>query len=368
MSRWIQPSAGILFCVSCVLLCGCASAVLAPKIVTAPNKSQAQAGMFADNPEARVTLGQIYAQMLRVPVGPPSAEIAVGVIEPGDYHYEHTLSVQRNATPGPAYQVNTRWDSLAHNAPRIEPRGTIILLHGFWMNKNTILHWGIHLAQAGYRTIPVDLRGHGASTGSWVTFGAVETDDLKQLLDALQQRGLAGERIGVLGISYGASVALLWAARDPRVATVVALEPFSDARTAIRQYARAMLSPAVNRAISDRSIAAASARAARMAGFRWSDVDVMEAVDRATVPILFVHGEKDTVIPLEHSQRLQLRAPPGSRLITRPEEDHFSLSMQLDGISTDVVEWFRTSRLEGAESGATNPVGLTIPEKHLASP
>jgi pimeloyl-ACP methyl ester carboxylesterase len=331
---------------------GCASSMLAPKIVTAPNAAGAPRPAFAENnPEARVALAQLYARTLRVPVpGPPEAEIAVGVIEPGDYHHEYGLTHQTTDPTAPRYSVVTRWQPLPADAPRIEPKGTIVLLHGFWMSREAVLHWAIHLAQAGYRTVPVDLRGHGASTGPWVTFGASETGDLTAVLDALQRLGLAGDRVGVLGISYGASVGILWASRDPRVGPVVALEPFSDPREAIRQYARAMLSPAVNRTLSDQAFVGASAKAARMAGFRWEQADVAGAVAGLTVPVLFIHGGADTVIPPEHSRRLCAVAPRGSRLIEMPADDHFSLSMRLDGIAEEVVAWFGAGLVAPADA------------------
>lgn len=338
-------------CVAVVALTagGCASAVLAPKIVTAPNRAGGGPATLAnDNPEARVALAQVFAQTWRVAVpGPPAAEIAVGVIEPGDYRQEHALVVQTEDPTRPKYAVHTRWDPLAADAPQVEPKGTVVVLHGFWLSREAVLHWAIHLAQAGYRTVPVDLRGHGRSTGDWVSYGAVEAEDLAAVLDDLQRRGLADGRVGVLGVSYGASVGLLWAARDPRVGAVVALEPFGDPRLAIRQYARAMLSPTVNRTLSDRAIAAAADKGARLAGFSWEQADVGAAVARLQVPVLFIHGAADTVIPPDHSRGLVARAPAGSRLIERPGDDHFSLSMRLDGVAAEVVAWLDAAWVDG---------------------
>ncbi len=325
--------------VGSLLLAGCVSSMLAPRIVTAPNAAGARTALNDSRPEARVAISQVYAQTVRVAVGPPTAELSFGVIEPGDYHHDYSLTIQRGATDQPPYFVHSRWDALSPDVPPVEPKGAILLLHGFRMSKDTVLHWAIHLAEAGYRTVAVDLRRHGSSTGPWVTFGAIESRDLVQVLDEIQRRGLAGNRVGVLGISYGASVGLQWAARDPRVGAIVALEPFSDPRIAIRQYARAMLSPTASQALSDRAIAAGTSKAARLAGFSWNDAAVDRSVGRLTVPVLFIHGSKDTILPPEHSRKLHQLAPAGSRLIETPEDDHTSLSMRLDGIAPEVVAW-----------------------------
>lgn len=322
---------------------GCVSAMLAPKIVTAPNSAGAPPLFAIDRPEARVALAQLYARTLRVSVpGPPAAEIALSVVEPGDYHLEHSLAVEPAADGKPAYVVNSHWEPLSPGAPAIPAAGTIVLLHGFWMSREAVLHWGVRLAQAGFRTVAVDLRGHGSSTGPWVTYGAVEVSDLAAVLDRLQADGLAGSRIGVLGVSYGAAIGIQWAARDSRVGALVALEPYADPQLAIRQYARAMLSPTANRALSDRTIRAATGRAARLAGFAWSDVDVKSATSRLRVPVLLIHGGNDALIPVEHSRALSRLAPAGSRLIEVPGANHFSLSMQLEGCADEVEAWFRT--------------------------
>jgi pimeloyl-ACP methyl ester carboxylesterase len=85
------------------------------------------------------------------------------------------------------------------------PRGTVFLLHGIRADKNQVRGWAGMLADAGFRAVLVDLRGHGRSTGDWLSYGVVESKDLAQVLDALVERGLVVGRVGVMGFSYGAS-------------------------------------------------------------------------------------------------------------------------------------------------------------------
>ena len=58
------------------------------------------------------------------------------------------------------------------------------------------------------RAVLVDLRGFGESTGEHITFGVMDAQDLKQLTDALQQKHLCGDTVGVYGTSYGAASAI----------------------------------------------------------------------------------------------------------------------------------------------------------------
>ncbi len=76
-------------------------------------------------------------------------------------------------------------------------RGTVLLLHGYLQNKNYVTPWAVRLAQAGFRCLVVDLRGHGASTGDHISFGAFESNDLSRVLDDLQRRGWDVSRVGI---------------------------------------------------------------------------------------------------------------------------------------------------------------------------
>lgn len=346
--------------VSAVLLSGCASSIVATRIVTAPNRNGAPS-IFKNDRETQAILDATYAQQLRVPVGPPKAKVAVAVVEPGDYGHEYEITVDEDWRKGSAkIDIRFGWStSKAAEAPRPARKGTIVLLHGVWMNKESMLHWGLHLAQQGYRTVLVDLRGHGKSTGRWLTFGAAEAGDLAQVIDALQRRGLADDRVGVLGTSYGAAIALLWAARDPRVATVVALEPYSEPETAIRDFTRAMLPENQSARLNDELLATSTAKAAKRAGFDWREVNVKDAMARVKVPVLFFHGVNDGIIPPSHSRALMEVAPTGSRLRLLAHENHFTLPMRLEPIAGEVVAWFdgNLTASEARPAGPPKPGG-----------
>src|SRR5207253_8659914 len=137
------------------------------------------------SPTARRTIPPPEPGERRVEVGPPRATLSVSVIE-----------------------------------PRLPPRATIVVLHGIRDQKDFLRHIGLHLAEAGYRAVMVDSRGHGRSTGPFLTWGTQEPRDLTQLIDAL---GYGDGPIGVFGESNGAAVSIMWGAHDARVRAVVAL-------------------------------------------------------------------------------------------------------------------------------------------------
>jgi len=82
-------------------------------------------------------------------------------------------------------------------APGTTLKGTVFVLHGIRDHKESMRSFGAMLAESGFRAILVDLRGHGRSSGEWLSYGAVESHDLAQVLDALTAQGLVIGKVGV---------------------------------------------------------------------------------------------------------------------------------------------------------------------------
>ncbi|MBK9990503.1 MAG: alpha/beta fold hydrolase [Verrucomicrobia bacterium] len=272
------------------------------------------------------------------------AELAVGVIDPADYHLVYDIAVNRDANEERgSIHFKCDWNVSDVDGKRLmsaePPKATLVLLHGFAMTKESMQWWAIYFAKKGYRVVLVDLRGHGRSMGKWIGYGAWEADDLVKVADELVRRGLLVGKLGVFGESYGAAVGIHWAARDPRVAAVVALAPFSDPQTAIPEYARG-INPKQAAKVSDATFAKAEAKASKLAGFAWSDVNVVNAMKRVRVPVLLFHGGYDSWILPANTEALERVAPAGSRREVMPQDNHLSLMMRLDTVGPSALAWF----------------------------
>jgi len=223
--------------------------------------------------------------------------------------------------------------------PKLETnniRGTIFLLHGYAGDKNFMLGWGLALAQAGYRTVLVDLRGHGHSTGDRIYFGGIERTDLTQCVDSLVQRRACDGRVAVLGISYGAVLALQWAAIDPRLESVVAISPYSDAGTAVKAFLKfkAPLMPGwMQRKMAGTIVSDLTAR--------WPDLTTETAVRGITRPILFVRGERDKLCSKAFLSNLRSAAPHGSEAMVVQNANHLDAGLCVNQLEGPVTNWFR---------------------------
>ena len=120
------------------------------------------------------------------------------------------------------------WFLPAREAATID-RPTVVLLHGYRSRKERMLRHADYLHEAGYNVLLFDFRGSGGSEGDRITLGAREQLDALGALDYLAARGdIAMTRVGLQGVSMGAAVAIMTAARDARVAAVAAEAPFKD--------------------------------------------------------------------------------------------------------------------------------------------
>ena len=224
--------------------------------------------------------------------------------------------------------------------PATAPRGTILLLHGIRADKRMMLSPGRAFADAGYRAVLVDLRGHGRSGGEYLTYGVVESHDVSQVLDAVARRGPLGP-VGVYGYSYGAAVAIQLGARDPRIRAVVAIAAFSTLRGVVRDYEKRLL-PGVSDVLPDSYLQGAVDEAGQMASFDPDLANPLSAVRRLEAPLLLIHGTADRRVPFRHALALVHAAGSRTRFIPVAGATHGSVLADPHGrLRRAELSWFR---------------------------
>ncbi len=334
----------LLGCVGCVT-----SRMVANRIVTAPNLHGDPAGnrqmlgiwqtMETNFLAGRIASPLVYAS---IPVGPPAAELKILQLPAQDYHVTVSSKVATNRQGGNYLSFSIVTNDVVNFTPRPQS-ATVVLLHGYMLGKETMLHWALKLAQTGYRVVLVDLRGHGQSTGAQVGFGKYEVNDLRQMLDWLQARGECDEVVGVLGFSYGATLALHWAAQDPRIRTVVALAPYNQPTEAFERLAQVLKIP-----ISQRTAQKAALLAADRLQLDWPDWAGEVAMQALRAPVLLIGGGKDSISRPEDLGRMKTVAGSRVQVLEIAPADHFSLPMAVHALSPPIEAWLRANLTEPA--------------------
>jgi pimeloyl-ACP methyl ester carboxylesterase len=319
-----------------VLVTGCASRIAANRIIAAPN-------LYGDREvkdwtEAwtksleKLSGGTNPFTPLRVAVGPPSAELAALQLLPRDCCAEVFAEIKGIGDGRTNLLISLQ--PLTNKCSILE-RGCIVLLHGYRVRKEFMTPWAFVLANAGYRVILVDLRGHGESTGKIFSGGKYETADLVQLLDELTAKGICENHVGVLGYSFGADLALNWAARDPRVSAVVAIAPYDQPTEAFLRLAEITKLP-----LGRHTLQNGMALAGTKLGVRWTEWSGTAALRRMSIPALLVGGGRDAVSLPADLTALQRVGPRGTECVMIPEADHVSVGYAFPRLREPVISWF----------------------------
>jgi pimeloyl-ACP methyl ester carboxylesterase len=332
---------GVIWTLGLVLVLstsGCGlSRLAANRVVAAPNLQQR--GMLAawntvwTNLLTKVTTNPLV--QVTIPVGPPEAFLNAMEVPPRDYHSKF-ISTMEN-TPDGRGTFSLRWEPepRATFTPR-EQAATIVVLHGYGMMKESMAPWSFVLAQAGFRVVALDLRGHGQSTGARIGFGKFETKDLSQALDYLKAQGLCDDKVGVLGLSYGATLALNWAAQDRRVTTVVAIAPYNHPDEAIARFATM-----AGAQLSSRLVRSATGAAAAKLDLDWKEWAGETGLRHLDRPVLLIGGEKDPISPPADIATLQRAAAGEAHTLLVPNANHYVIGMAFKELTDPITSWFR---------------------------
>lgn len=109
----------------------------------------------------------------------------------------------------------------------------VMLQHGFKADRSHLLEEAKILQQAGYGVLISSVRAHDKNDGEQITFGVREMQDLQAWFDFLIRQGADVSKIGILGNSMGAAMAIEYAARNPQLSAVVSVSGFSSLQDTI---------------------------------------------------------------------------------------------------------------------------------------
>lgn len=320
----------LLLLISCTSGCG---GFAARRIAQAPNSypqwlAPEPPVTIAFNPKLLSAFPSHYLE-----VASPAARIRYRIIEPADYQFRWTNQLdEARGELDLQFTANVTNRTAATND--LHPRGTVILLHGYGVTGSAMLPWALLLAEEGWRSVLVDLRGHGASTGKRVYFGTEELDDLRALLTQLQQNHGVKVPVSVLGHSFGGTLALRWKLADPRIGRVVSMSPYADLGTAIQNVRRKYA-----RWLPEFFIAAGIRKLPRLLQVHPCALNPACWMNENLSNVLFVAGGADSIATLDQVQKLRRLAGGGNEMIVLPNAAHETLPFYLDDLAKPVSRW-----------------------------
>ena len=212
-------------------------------------------------------------------------------------------------------------------------KGIMIIFHGYRSNakKNLFLSYYKYYEE-GYSVILVNQRASSKSEGKYITFGIKERKDVISWVNYVNNR-FKGKSLILAGISMGAS-SVLMACKNleekNNVKLIIADCGYVSAYDEIKYFYKnfshlsgKVLLPIINfwcKVIGK---------------FNLKDGNTMEAIMGSNIPIIFIHGSGDKIVPINNS-KMNYEVYNGKKEIFIVEDANHGLSYFLD--SDEYVE------------------------------
>ena len=173
----------------------------------------------------------------------------------------------------------------------------VILTHGYSDNRFGSLKYMKIYLDRGYNCIIYDLRGHGENEKTWTSYGVREGRDLVRLIEDTRKRYDTIEVLGLHGESLGSATTVSALGHTQDVDFAVCDSGFSDIWNVLMGGFR-------NKVIGRAVLRISSLCAKKRYGIGFSEMNPIDGLQENKVPLLLIHGEKDTVILPDNSVRM----------------------------------------------------------------
>ncbi len=188
--------------------------------------------------------------------------------------------------------------------PRI---GVVLYFHGNANNISSHINEARMFRQLGFDVLLVDYRGYGRSVGQFPNEERVYQDAQIAWDYLTQQKSVEPQDIFIYGHSLGGAIAIELAVNNPQVAALIIEGSF----TSIRQMGeyRTFFSIFPLDLIVHQHF------------------DSLSKIKHLQMPLLFIHGIEDTVVPAKMSQVLYDAATAPKKLLLVPNADHNDVAL-----------------------------------------
>ena len=213
----------------------------------------------------------------------------------------------------------TSYDGYVLHAQHVKnPKGKgrfVIISHGYTDNRFGALKYARMYMDQGFDVIIYDLRGHGLNEPTFCTYSVRERKDLLSVIEDGRKRFPQAVLFGLHGESLGAATSIAVLGEKPAVDFVVADCGFCDIVPVLKVGIKGMHLPTF-------LVSIASVCAKIRYGYSFSEMRPIESLGENQVPILFIHGQEDTFILPEHSERMKAATKGYAELHLIPGAGH----------------------------------------------
>jgi uncharacterized protein len=215
--------------------------------------------------------------------------------------------------------------SALHLKP-LQPNGHAVLIcHGLAHDKLSGIRYVQYLLKEGYDLVLIDFRNHGESEGKITTYGFFEKHDLLGTIRYLRASGFEG-KIGILGASMGAAIALLTAAETDEISGMVLDSPYASLQQMCNAWARKTTKfPEI---FIKLPVQLAYCWLFLMYRFWVPEVAPSISAQSVRCPVFLIHGGADQRIPSFHSEQIYQGLSGEKELWIVDDADHLGVYLK----------------------------------------
>lgn len=194
----------------------------------------------------------------------------------------------------------------------------IIIHHGYTANHYVCLQFLDIFFEQKFNILLVDMRSHGNSEGMYITYGYKEQKDLDKWVDLIRNKIGENGIIGIHGQSMGGATVLMYGGNySGKIDFVIADCAYSNGKEILKfqfKSADVPFFPIYN--IVNRECI-------RKCGFDMNKISPIDDIKDNEIPVLFVHGTGDTVVPYTMSEEMfKVKKGNKNKLLIIPDAIH----------------------------------------------
>lgn len=201
-----------------------------------------------------------------------------------------------------------------------DAKGTVLMFHGYRTHPEVDFSASSHVYyESGNHILLIDQRASGKSEGKYIGFGVLESRDCKSWAEYIEKRFGPDKEIIIAGLSMGASTVLMAAGLGlpENVTGIVADSAFSSPKEIIQKKIHQSYH------CNGRLITAGIGLFSRMlAGYSLDEMSVLDAMKENQIPVFFIHGKKDRLVPVEMTIRAAKLCPAPKEVLLVEEGEH----------------------------------------------
>src|SRR5690625_3878402 len=178
----------------------------------------------------------------------------------------------------------------------------VIMAHGYLGHASDMGLYSRHYYEnLGYHLLIPDARGHGDSEGDYIGFGWHDRLDVVQWIEKVIEQVGEDSEIVLHGLSMGAGTVLMTSGEKlpQQVKAIVADSPYTSVHDLFAYQMKRMFHLPAFPILHTTGLVTKF-----KADYSLKEASALKQVKKATVPILYFHGEADTFVPTELTEKL----------------------------------------------------------------